>query len=440
MKNLFLLIVSLFCVTLITSCKKSDTPASPPSVPAISGFSSRIIGTGYQLTINGSNFSQTIIDNIVTINGTPSQVVSASPTQLKVIVSGTSGSGKIGVTVGGKTATSTDNIQIISLYVTTLAGDGTAGSTDGPGLSANFNGIWGVVCDGNGSLYIADTYSNKIRKISTDGTVSTFAGTGAQGNNDGAGISATFSLPFGIAIDKDGNLYVSDFGTNNIRKITPAGIVSTLAGSIYGTTGSDDGAGTAATFNHPVGVATDVNSNIYVADAGNNKIRKITPGGTVTTLAGSGASGAADATGVLASFNQPLSIVTDANANLYVSEEGNYKIRKITPSSDVTTFAGSGISGSADGTAKTASFNFPVGMVIDPAGDLIVTDNNNGTIRLITQAGITATLAGNGNKTSIDGIGYGASLDNPLGITMDKNGVMYVLDNASNKVRKVILQ
>ena len=176
---------------------------------------------------------------------------------------------------------------------------------------------------------------------------------------------ATFGMPYGIAIDKDGNLYVSDLGFNNIRKITPGGMVSTLAGSLNGLSGSDDGPGTAARFNVPLGLVTDPGDNVFVVDAQNNKIRKITPLGMVTTVAGSGAVGAADGGATIASFSTPLAIAIDAGGNLYVTEQGNYKIRKITAAGDVSTFAGSGTAGSADGMGTAASFNFPVGIAID---------------------------------------------------------------------------
>jgi sugar lactone lactonase YvrE len=428
----------VFLVYIVEGCKKEKalTPSGPPT---ITGISNTVAGIGYQVIITGTNFSPGTTGNNVTINSIPATVISASATQLAVIFTNAV-TGKISVTVNGNTATSSNNIRIINLSVTTLAGSGAIGSADGAGTAASFNGQWGCAMGANGNLYVADSYNNKIRKISFDGTVSTVAGTGVQGNKDGLLASATFSLPYGIVIDKDGNIYVSDLGFDNIRKITPDGMVSTFAGSPTGRTGSDDGTDTSATFKDPLGLATDADGNIYVADAANNKIRKITPGGTVTTIAGTGAAGALNGSALSSTFNSPLSIAIDAGKNLFVTEENNYDIRKIAADGTVTTVAGTGQAGSSDGAGTAAGFNFPVGIVADLSGNLYVTDNGDGTIRIITPGGFVATLAGNGNQSSVDGIGFGASFNDPLGMAIDSGGKLYVMDNASNKVRKVTVQ
>ena len=442
MKNLlrFLIIYSSSLV-LMYGCKKSDnTPSTPSDItPVITSFSPIVTGVGYTVTITGKNFSETAQENTVTINGVPVTVSSSTSTELKVSFSDAA-AGKISTAVNGKTATSTNDILIKRLYPVTFAGTGMMGSNDGINTAATFNGIWGIALDADGNLFIADTYNNKIRKITPTGTVSTFAGTGMQGNTDGPGSSATFSNPFGITIDKNGIIYVSNSGYGTIRKITPDGTVSTIAGNNYGQHGFADGTGSSAKFNYPLGMVTDADNNIYVADAANNAIRKITPDGVVTTLAGNGTSGNANGAGAAATFNQPLALAMDASNNLLVTEEGNFDIRKITLAGEVTTFAGSGVSGSADGPAATATFNVPVGITIDTQGNIYISDSNNGTIRIITPSGIVGTLAGNGDKSSTDGIGFTSSFDNPLGIAINENGQMYILDNASNKVRIATIQ
>jgi serine/threonine protein kinase, bacterial len=233
--------------------------------------------------------------------------------------------------------------------VTTLAGSDNPGSNNGNGGNAGFSSPGGVAVDGSGNLYVADTDNNEIRKITPSGDVSSFAGSTKAGSADGTGSSASFNQPFGIAIDSNDNLYVSDYGNNEIRKITPAGVVTTLAGSTKG--GSANGAGNSASFNLPAGIAVDSNDNLYVADRGNNEIRKITSAGVVSTLAGSTKSGSADGTGASASFNSPFGVAVDKNGNVYVADTVNNEIREVSPAGDVVTIAGSTTAGNKDGTA-----------------------------------------------------------------------------------------
>ncbi len=195
--------------------------------------------------------------------------------------------------------------------------------------------------------------------------------------------SPEFTRPFGVTADNSGNVYVTDPGVNQVFKISLAAGISILAGNR--SAGSTDGAGSAASFNKPAGIAIDGNGNVYVADNGNNKIRKITVAGVVTTLAGTGNAGLADGTGTAASFNNPIGITVDGSGNVYVVDNGNNKIRKITANGAVTTLAGTGIAGSGDGIGSEASFNNPIGITIDKKGNLYVTDNGNNKIRMIVQ-------------------------------------------------------
>jgi hypothetical protein len=407
--------------------------------PTITDFSPSISGIGYPVVINGTNFSPDISSNAVTINGSTAQVTAASNNQLTVIVPLNASSGKIGISVRGQVINSSSNISIKKLTVTTIAGSGTQGYSDGTGTGASFNGPWGIAGDGNGNYYVVDTYNNRIRKVTAAGVVTTVSGTNYQGNTDGPVATATFGAPFGIAIDSHGNLFVTTLW-NNIREITPAGIVSTFAGNPLGTPGSADGTGTAARFNAPLGITIDANDNIFVADAQNRAIRKITPAGVVTTFAGSGTSGSADGTGTTASFNEPYGLGKDVNGNIYVVDPGNNNIRKITQAAAVTTFAGNGTKGAADGPALLASFNAPIGIVSDHAGNFYVTDEQAGRIRMITADGQVVTLAGNGQQASVDGIGNFASFSYPLGICIDPNDTMYLIDNGTAVIRKMVVQ
>ena len=229
-----------------------------------------------------------------------------------------------------------------AVIVSTFAGTGTAGNTEGPVMTASFNYPCGVAVDSSGNIYVADKVNNKIREI-TSSVVFTFAGSGTVGSAEGTGTAASFYNPTGVAVDSSGNIYVADSFSDKIRKITSAGIVSTFAGS--GTAGSAEGTGTAASFYNPTGVAVDSSGNIYVADRYNNKIRKITSAGVVSTLAGSGTAGNSEGTETAASFNFPFGIALDSSGNIYVADTQNNKIRKITSAGVVSTLAGSGTAG-----------------------------------------------------------------------------------------------
>ena len=210
-----------------------------------------------------------------------------------------------------------------SWEVSTLAGS-TVGFRDGLGTTAQFNFPSGVALDAGGNVYVADFSNNLIRKITPEGLVSSLAGS-TEGFRDGSGTSAQFNSPIGVAVDAAGNVYVADSFNNRIRKITPEGLVSTLAGS---TVGFRDGAGTSAQFSYPIGVEVDAAGNVYVADYGNHLIRKITPEGLVSTLAGSTV-GFRDGSGTSAQFNGPTGVAVDAEGNVYVADESNHLIRRI---------------------------------------------------------------------------------------------------------------
>ncbi len=418
----------------------SFTVATIQLPPLITGFAPSIIGVGYPVTITGTNFSADSTKNVVTFNGVTAKLVSSSTTQLVATVPLTAITGKIAVTVNAQSVISATDITIKTLTVTTIAGGNPGPFSDGTGTGANFSGPWGIAGDGNGNYYVGDASNNRIRKVTSAGVVTTFAGTGAWGSLNGAATAASFGGPFGTAFDSQGNLFVSCAGANNIREITPAGVVSTFAGDQNGNAGYTDATGTAARFNVPLGIAIDKNDNLFVMDAQNNRIRKITPAGVVSTFAGSGITGSTDATGTSASFNQAWGIGIDASNNLYVVEAGNNKIRKVTPAAVVTTFAGSGAQGSADGPALSATFNKPIGIVADAAGNFYVSDQGNQKIRMITSNGTVVTLGGNGTQASTDGVGGFASFGSPLGMAIDPNGVIYMIDNFTATVRKIIVQ
>jgi alpha-tubulin suppressor-like RCC1 family protein len=328
-------------------------------------------------------------------------------------------------------------IFTFSQTVTTFAGSGIAASADGTGTAASFFNPTSIAVDASGTIYVADQLNHKIRKITPSGVVTTFAGSGTSGSSDGTGTAASFDSPLGIALDASGNLYVADYYNNKIRKITPSGVVTTFAGS--GTAGNADGTGTAASFNRPAALTVDVSGTIYVADYLNNKIRKITPSGVVTTFAGSGVAGSLDGTGTAASFSSPSGIAVDASGNVFVADKDNSTIRKITASGVVTTFAGSpGITGSVDGVGNSARFQGAVGLCVDAGGNIYVADTYNHQIRKITSTGIVSTFAGVGAQGNADGQANTSAFRFPYHVMVNQLGDILVADAANNKIRKII--
>jgi sugar lactone lactonase YvrE len=315
--------------------------------------------------------------------------------------------------------------------VTIVAGSGSAGSANGTGSAASFDDPTGVAVDDSGNVYVADYVNNLIRKITTSGVVTTLAGSITPGSSNGPFYEASFNGPWGLTVDKSGNVYVADKGNNLIRKINPAGTVSTLAGS--GTKGASNNAvDSLATFYAPEGVAVDATGNVYVADAGNNLIRKISASGGVSTLAGSGSQGSANGTGTSASFNNPVGVAVDASGNVYVADAYNNLIRKITPAGVVTTVAGSGSVGVENGTGTAASFYYPVGLVVDASENIYVADLKNNLIRKITSTGIVTTFAGLGSTGA-----NSVALNNPAGLAVDTSNNVYIADTYNQVIRKI---
>lgn len=308
----------------------------------------------------------------------------------------------------------------------------------------------GVAAGAGGTIYVTVQDDNSVFKITASGAVTTLAGAPSSGNADGTGSAARFSRPQGLATDAGGNVYVADVNNSTIRKITPEGVVTTLAGQA-GTFDYADGAGSNARFYAPYGLAVDSSGNVFVADTYNHSIRKITPGGVVTTLAGSGLrretgapqfyglAGSADGPADLARFWYPHGIAIDSSGTLYIADTINRTIRKISPAGVVSTLAGmAGVEGSADGIGSAARFQSPLGIGLDSGGNVYVADSGNQTIRKITPAGIVSTIAGlAGAGGNADGIGTAARFLNPSGIAAADDGTLYVADGSNYSIRKI---
>ncbi len=328
--------------------------------------------------------------------------------------------------------------------VTAFAGTpGGWGSADGTGPAARFSWTNGVTVDGSGNLYVADTGNNTIRKVTPDAVVTTIAGTpGVAGSADGVGAAALFSDPMALALDPSGNLYVTDNRNNTIRKITPDATVTTLAG-MAGVAGFADGNGSSALFAYPWYLAVDASGNVYVSDEDNALIRKITPDGVVTTLAGQlGVQRWADGTGTAATFASPAGMAVDGAGNVYVTDFGDRTIRKITPDGVVRTIAGTPDpayrSGIVDGTVSGVYFADPtVGLAVDGAGNVYVS-NTASTVLKFTAAGGASILAGSPAMIgSEDGTGSAARFGSPNGAAVDGSGNVYVADGRYHTIRKI---
>ena len=319
-----------------------------------------------------------------------------------------------------------------SQVVTTIAGS-SPGYQDGQGTAANFNGSAGIVVDSNDNLFVADRLNHCIRKIAPNGMVTTYAGNGTPGFLDNNGINAQFNYPMHLAIDLNGNIFVADSNNHRIRKISPTGDVTTIAGS---DSGFADGDGNVAKFNYPEGIAVDNLGNLFIADSGNNRIRKITSSGFVTTLAGSDNFGFADGNGSSAKFWTPCGIALDSNGAIIVAEKQNNRVRKVLQNGDVSTIAGNGTSGSTNGIGTAAQFRNPFDVAIDVAGDIYVADSGNNRIRKITTTSVVTTLAGS-TSGYLDGIGTSAKFNYPIGISVATDGKVYVSESGGSKIRMI---
>ncbi|HEX6622889.1 MAG TPA: NHL repeat-containing protein [Pyrinomonadaceae bacterium] len=314
--------------------------------------------------------------------------------------------------------------------VSTLAGDGAPGTRDDAQSSrASFADPFGLAVGADGTLYVSDGgESNRIRRLAPDGALTTLAG-GAEGFADGAGTAASFNTPSGLAIDAEGNLYIADTGNNRVRRVTPEGQVSTVAGE--GTAGHADGPAASARFDAPVGVAVDRRGNVYVADTYNDRVRKITPAGQVTTVAGAGRPGYADGPANDALFDTPCALVVNEDGTLIVADTGNNRLRKITTDGQVTTLP---INFPADASTELSD---PAGLALTHDGFLYVTEMDRSRVTQVAPDGAARVIAGGGPGYA-DGDGLrGARFNQPAGLALAPGGALYVADGANYLVRKL---
>jgi sugar lactone lactonase YvrE len=328
--------------------------------------------------------------------------------------------------------------------VTTVAGNGDYGfgGDGGPATSALLSEPSGVAVDAAGNLYLADTYNQRIRKVSAAGIITTVAGNGSTGylGDGGAATSAQLNNPLGVAVDAGGNLHISDSGNVRIRSASAAGTISTLVGGAIG----DGGLGVFGSLNRPYGVARDNAGNTYVADTDNNRVRKVAANGIITTVAGTGEPGFSGDGGAAASaqLDYPAGVAVDASGNLYIADSSNYRIRKVSASGTITTEAGNGYccGHTGDGgPATSAEIGFPYGLAVDSSGNLYISDIYNDVVRKVPTSGTVTTVAGNGTYgyAGDGGPATSAEFNSPYGVAVDASGNLYIADSYNYRIRMV---
>lgn len=343
---------------------------------------------------------------------------------------------------GGGSKGGASGSSIISTYAgSTNSGFGGDG---GPAVNAQLHNPIAAVFDGAGNMFIADTQNNRIRKVSTSGTISTVAGNGLIGfsGDGGAATSASLQGPSGVAVDGSGNIYISDSQNMRIRKVASSGTITTIAGTGVPGFAGDGGPALKAQFSNPLGIVVDSSGNLYVADSGNARIRKIDTNGVITTIAGTGVPGSSGDNGpaTSAQLNIPSALALDGSGNLFIADQSNHEIRKMALSGgNLSTIAGNGTAGFAgDGAAATSAvLNSPQGVAVDSSGNVYIADTNNNRIRKIQGTNIS-TVAGNGSigLTGDGGAAKDAQLTLPSGVVVNSNA-LYIVDTGNNRIRKV---
>ncbi|MFE6094008.1 RICIN domain-containing protein [Streptomyces massasporeus] len=331
--------------------------------------------------------------------------------------------------------------------ISTFAGTGVAGSTGDsePAVSAQLNRPLGVAVDSVGTLYISEYGGHRVRKVTTDGKISTYAGNGSPGalGDGGPAVSAQLKNPREVAVDGAGDLYIADAGNHRIRKVTVDGKISTFAGTGTASSGGDGGLATAAQVNSPLGVAVDSAGNLYICEHGGHRVRKVTTDGKISTYAGNGSPGALGDGGpaVSAQLRHPVGLAVDGAGNLYIADYYNHRIRKVTSDGTISTVAGKGTANfSGDGGPATAAqLNYPVAVVVDSTGALYISDHTNHRVRKVTTDGTISTVAGTGaaHFGGDGGPAASAQLRNPYGLAVDCVDTLYFADHANDRARKI---
>lgn len=335
-------------------------------------------------------------------------------------------------------------------YISTFAGHRTAdtGGYSGDGglaINAQLNSCTAVAVDGAGNVYIADRGNNVVRRVNAAGVISTFAGTGSAGfsGNGGSATAAMLNMPSSVATDAAGNVYISDMGNNRVRKVNPLGIISSYAGNGTAAYSGDADSAHLASINGPEGLAVDASGNLLIADAGNHVIRRVTASGIISTVAGSGLIGnSGDGGSALAArLYSPSGVATDVSGNIYIADVVNNKVRKVSSTGIITTFAGTGAAGNTGNgsAASSATLRFPSGVSVDGSGNVYIADQGNYNIRIVNSSGVINNFAGisTSGYDGDGGLASSAKLGAPKSVYVDGWGRVYIADNTNHVVRLV---
>ncbi|GHB28668.1 MULTISPECIES: RICIN domain-containing protein [Streptomyces] len=331
--------------------------------------------------------------------------------------------------------------------ISTIAGTGAGGfkGEGEPAVSAQLYRPYGIAVDNTGVIYFSDFSNHRVRKITTDGRISTVAGTGVAGpgGDNGLAVQAQLNGPREVAVDKAGVLYIADAENHRIRKVTADGKITTVAGTGTAGSGPDGGAATAAPLNRPFGVAVDSVGSLYVLEYNNHRVRKVTADGKISTVAGTGTAGPGGGGGpaVSATLYRPFGIAVDAADDLYIADTENHRVRKVTADGKISTVAGTGTAGAGGdgGLAASAQLNRPMGVVVDSAGTLYITDFANNRVRAVAADGKISTVAGTGTAGfgGDGGPAISAQLQQPIGIAVDCVDGILIADYANHRMRKI---
>ncbi|MES2704781.1 MAG: T9SS type A sorting domain-containing protein [Bacteroidota bacterium] len=329
--------------------------------------------------------------------------------------------------------------------INTFAGTGTAGynGDGGAATGKQLNGPYSVAVDAAGNVYVVDFFSLRVRKVATNGVITTVAGTGSLGYTGDGSIATSANLhPHAVTVDKTGNIYIVDGTYGVVRKVTPLGFITTIAGNgINGYTG-DNGPALGAMLNRPHGITIDSKGRIIIADAANEMVRRIDAAGVITKIAGSGIKGYSGdgALAVSAQLDSPFAVTTDRKGSIYVADMLNHAVRKIDTFGIITTYAGTGVAGYTgdNGAAALATLDGPAGLTTDSIGNLYIADANNNVIRKVDTFGVITTAVGNGTPGFGGDLGYvnGANLRQPYDVAIDAAGSLYIADASNHRIRK----
>jgi sugar lactone lactonase YvrE len=416
---------------IFQGCSKSGANTNPTETTTdlkITSLSTTQGGYNTLVEINGTGFSTVLTDVKIKFNGKDAVITPYTSTKITALVPLAAGNGPVTVISAGKTATGPSFTYIPELVVTTFAGNNLQyGLDDGVGEAAKFREAYSIAFDKNNNMYVTDKGGNSIRKITPNGTVTTLAGNGNRGHQDGTGSQATFDDPTGITVDASGNVFVTDNNSSLIRKITPDGQVSTFAGNLSGK--YQDGVGKSAGFYRPLALTVDAQDNLYIVEE-DSRLRKITPGGVVTTFAGNGKFNLTDGVGVDAGIGTPVDLTIDKSGNLYVLDNQSGFVRKITSSAEVSTYAKT--------AADPLSSRHPSNLAMDKLGNLYVSDYSIYAIRVVKPDKTISTYAGGFINIVYNGPALKAFLVFPQGIAFDADNNLYFTDRSN--VRKIWVQ